>query len=331
MAPPSGEHRRRGAIVKALRLDQELSVREVPDPEPGPGEALVAVRTAGICNTDLEIARGYMGFRGTLGHEMVGVVVAAPDETLVGTRVTADINLACGGCEACRRGLGRHCPTRTVLGILGKDGCFAERVTLPVGNLHPVCDGLDDRLAVFNEPLAAAFEVLEQMHVPPDARVLVLGDGKLGLLVTMVLRGTGADLTLVGRHAHKLAHARALGVRALTPDALEARDFDVVVEATGAPDGLAFALDRVRPRGTLVLKSTFHGTPEVATSKIVIDEVHLIGSRCGPFAPALRALEAGHIDPAPLIEATYCLDDAVAAFEHAGRRGTLKILLDLRA
>jgi threonine dehydrogenase-like Zn-dependent dehydrogenase len=316
--------------MKALCFDGMLAVRDVPAPEPGPGEALVRVRMAGICNTDVEIARGYMGFTGILGHELVGEVVSAPDASLVGRRVCAEINLACGRCDRCAQGLGRHCPTRRVLGILGKDGCFAEHVTLPVANLQEVPEGLSDEQAVFAEPLAAAFEVLQQVAVDPDARVLVLGDGKLGLLVAMVLAQTGADVVQVGKHEPKLAIARKVGVRTSLPADLTDTAFDIVVEATGSPAGLAMALDRIRPRGALVLKSTFHGKPEVDTARIVIDEIHVVGSRCGPFPPALRALAQARIDPTPLIHATRPLADAVDAFERAQAPGVLKVLLDMR-
>ncbi|MFW6050084.1 MAG: MDR/zinc-dependent alcohol dehydrogenase-like family protein [Myxococcota bacterium] len=316
--------------MKALCFDGRLALRELPEPRPGPDEALVRVRMAGICNTDVEIARGYMGFEGVLGHELVGVVQEAPDPVWVGRRVCAEINLACGRCDACLRGMGRHCPTRRVLGILGKDGCFAEWVTLPLANLHAVPEGMADETAVFTEPLAAAHEVLQQVAVDPDARVLVLGDGKLGLLVALVLVHTGADVTLVGKHDAKLAIGRRAGARTAVPQDLTEHGFDVVVEATGSPDGLAMALDRIRPRGTLVLKSTFHGKPEVDTAKLVIDEIHVVGSRCGPFPPALRALAQHRIDPAPLVSATRPLSDAVAAFEHAQAPGVLKVLLDMR-
>ena len=314
--------------MKAVVFRQGLAVREIDDPAPAEGEALVRVVQAGICNTDLEIVRGYMGFEGVLGHEMLGVVEAHPDPSWVGRRVTAEINLACGVCEWCGRGLGRHCPTRTVLGILGKDGCFAERVTLPPANLHAVPDGVPNDLAVFTEPLAAAFEILEQVHVEPDARVLVLGDGKLGLLCAMVLRGTGCALTLAGRHRRKMELVAALGVETREPDHLEGK-WDVVVEATGSPAGLEAALAHLRPRGTLVLKSTFHGAPEVRTAQLVIDELHVVGSRCGPFPPALRALADARIDPRVLIDARYPLGDALEAIERAQERGTLKIILDV--
>ncbi len=313
--------------MKALTFDGDVAVRTVDDPTPGEGEALVRVRMAGICNTDLEIVRGYMGFRGVLGHEMVGVVESHPDPSWVGRRVTAEINLACGRCAWCARGLGRHCPTRTVLGISGKDGCFAERVTLPAANLHHLPDEVTDEAAVFVEPLAAAFEILEQIHVEPDARVLVLGDGKLGLLACMVLRHAGCSLTLAGKHPRKLAIAEALGVEVRRPDELGPEPFEVVVEATGAAAGLELALAHVRPRGTLVLKSTFHGAVELATAKLVIDEIRLIGSRCGSFPPAVRALAHGRVDPSPLLDAVFPLEDAVQALEHARRPGALKVAL----
>jgi len=313
--------------MKALTFDGHApAVRDVPKPEPTPDEALVRIVLAGICNTDLEIVRGYMGFSGTLGHELVGVVEAHPDESLVGRRVTAEINLACGGCDRCTAGLGRHCATRTVLGILGKDGCFAEHVTLPTANLHLVPDGISDEAAVFTEPLAAAFEILEQLVIPKDASVLVLGDGKLGLLVTMVLANHDAEVTLVGRHREKLELVSPLGVETLE-SAPEGRLFDYVVEATGSPSGLDLALDHVRPRGTLVLKSTFHGAVELDTAKLVIDELSVVGSRCGPFAPALDAIARGKIDPTPMLTRTFPLSDGLAALSEAGRRGALKVLL----
>lgn len=317
--------------MRALVFDGALRVEERPDPRPAPGEALIRVTRAGICNTDVEIARGYMGFRGVLGHEFVGVVVEVADDAeqaWVGRRVAGEINLGCGRCARCHQGLARHCATRTVLGILGRDGALAELVTLPLRNLHAVPEGLDDDRAAFIEPVAACFEVLEQLKVEPDARVLILGDGKLGQMLAQVLRGAGCALTLVGKHPRKLDLARARGIDAVSLDAPLAGDADVVIEATGSPAGLDRALSLVRPRGTVVLKSTFHGAPTVATSRIVIDEVHVLGSRCGPFAPAARALAEGRVDPLPLVDATYPLREALAAFEHAQRPGVLKVLLD---
>lgn len=317
--------------MRALVFDEGLRVTERPDPVPAAGEALIRVRRAGICNTDVEIARGYMGFRGVLGHEFVGEVLAVADDAhrgWIGQRVAGEINLGCASCLRCHQGLSRHCAARTVLGILGRDGALAELVTLPVRNLVAVPDALDDERAAFIEPVAACFEVLEQLKVEPDSRVLILGDGKLGQLLAQVLRATGCALTLVGRHPRKLDLAAAQGIRAVSSDESIEGDADVVIEATGSPAGLDRALSLVRPRGTVVLKSTFHGAPAVATSRIVIDEVCVLGSRCGPFAPAVRALTEGRVNPTGLIDATYPLRDALAAFEHAQRAGVLKVLID---
>ena len=314
--------------MKALRFEGgSLQVVDRPKPEPGPGEALVRVMRAGVCNTDLEIVRGYMGFEGTLGHEMVGIVEAAGEgaECWVGRRVVSDINLACGACERCRAGSPHHCAHRSVLGILAKDGAFAGAVTLPVTGLLKVPEAVSDDAAVFAEPLAAAFEILAQVKVGAGDRVLVLGDGKLGLLCAMVLARTEADVAIGGRHERKMALAEAAGARRLDPDEAP---FDVVVEATGSQEGLREAQDRVRPRGTIVLKSTFAGTPAVDTNRLVIDEVTLVGSRCGPMDRAVEALASGAIDPTPLIDGRYPLTEGVQAVEHAGRRGTLKILLE---
>ncbi len=319
--------------MRALTFDgSRAEVREVPDPEPAEGEALVRVALAGICNTDLEIVRGYMGFRGVLGHELLGVVESAPDPALVGARVTAEINVSCGACEACSRRApdapdGRHCPTRTVMGILGRDGCFADMLALPVRNLHRVPDGVPDEAAVFTEPLAAALSILEQVTVATHDRVLVLGDGKLGLLCASALASASARVTLAGRHADKMERVSGSGVRTVLADALAPGLFDIVVEATGSPAGLGLALERVRARGTLVLKSTFHGPTELPTAKIVIDEIRLVGSRCGLFPPALDALAARRIDPAQLISHTFSLSDGVDALEKAKAPGVLKVIL----
>jgi threonine dehydrogenase-like Zn-dependent dehydrogenase len=313
--------------MRALRLDPDLALRDVPVPEPRAGEALVRVALAGICNTDIELCRGYMDFRGTLGHELVGEVVACDDPAWIGRRVGAEINLGCGACVECARGLARHCPGRTVLGIAGKDGCFADWVTLPIENLVSIPDGLPDEVAVFLEPLAAAFEILAQIAVEPSDRVLVIGDGKLGLLVCAALRTADCELHVWGKHADKLAHARAMGVHTvLSPDAPVGR-FDVVVEASGAPDGLRAAIAHTRPRGTLVLKSTFHGATQVDMAPIVIHEMSIVGSRCGLPGPALAALAKGAIDPRPLVSARYALADAHTALERAAAPGTLKVLL----
>jgi threonine dehydrogenase-like Zn-dependent dehydrogenase len=312
--------------MRALRWDgSRLSVaRDVPDPVPAPGEALVRVHLAGICRTDLEIRRGYLGFRGTLGHEWVGQVVNAPDPELVGRRVVGEINFACGACPTCRAGLRRHCPTRRVLGIVGADGAFADLLVVPAANLHPVPDSVPDAAAVFTEPLGAAFEILEQLPVA-GLRAVVLGDGKLGLLVAQVLRAAGADTLLAGHHPEKLERARRLGLAAGSP----APGADLVVDATGAPGGLAAALGLVRPRGTIVLKTTVASEHRLDLSPTVIDEVTIVGSRCGPFAPALAALATTSVSVAPLVDAVYPLNDGVEAFAGAATPGTLKVLLEI--
>jgi threonine dehydrogenase-like Zn-dependent dehydrogenase len=314
--------------MRALVYDGRLRlVEDYPRPVPPPGEALVRVQLAGICNTDLEIVRGYMGFQGVLGHEFVGVVEEGADESLIGQRVVGEINCYCGECPTCRAGAPTHCPHRTTLGIGGRDGAFADYLSLPVANLHPVPEAISDEAAVFVEPLAAALEILEQVQIKPTDRVVVLGDGKLGLLVAQVLGLTGCDLAVGGRHEEKLAILQRRGIDARLADELPPDKADVVVECTGHPSGFAAARGLVRPRGTLVLKSTFHGNIEVNLSMLVVDEITLIGSRCGPFAPALRLLERGLVDVESLISATYPLDEGLAAFEQVQKRRMLKVLL----
>jgi alcohol dehydrogenase len=316
--------------MRALVYDGQLKlVRDYPRPVPPPEEALVRVELAGICNTDLEIVRGYRGFHGILGHEFVGVVEECADESLVGQRVVGEINCYCGECPTCRAGAPTHCPNGTTLGIWERDGALADYLTLPMANLHPVPEAIGDEAAVFVEPLAAALEILEQVQVKPSDRVVVLGDGKLGLLVAQVLRLTGCDLVVVGRHEEKLAILQRQGIDARLADELPADRADVVVDCTGHPSGFAAARRLVKPRGTLVLKSTFHGNVEVDLSMLVVDEITLVGSRCGPFAPALRLLERGLVDVESLISATYPLDEGLAAFERAQEKGTLKVLLEM--
>ena len=315
--------------MRALRWDgaRLALARDVPDPTPGAGEALVRVHLAGICRTDLEITRGYLDFRGTPGHEWVGHVLAADDAALVGRRVVGEINLACGVCPSCRTGLARHCPTRRVLGIAGADGALAELIAVPATNLHLVPETIPDREAVFAEPLAAAFEIVDQMPSLAGSRAVVLGDGKLGLLVAQVLAGAGAEVLLAGRHETKLARARALGIRTGVPRP----GVDLVVDASGAPEGLAQALALVRPRGTVVLKTTVAAEHRLDLAPAVINEVTILGSRCGPFPTALAALASRRVSVAPLIDAVYPLDDAVAGFARAATPGTLKILVDPQA
>ena len=314
--------------MKALFYDGEPKLLpDYPSPKPLPGEALIRLSLAGICNTDLEIAKGYMGFQGVLGHEFVGIVEAAEEEGWLGKRVVGEINCYCGECLLCRRGLFTHCPERTTLGIWGRDGAFAEYLTLPLANLHLVPEEIPDEDAVFVEPLAAALEILEQIEVKPKDKVLVLGDGKLGLLVAQVLALQGCDLLVVGHHAHKLEILKRLGIATHLGEGSWERSFDIVVDCTGTPEGFAQALDLLRPRGTLVLKSTYHGEAEVDLSRLVVDEVTLVGSRCGPFIPALELLRKGQVDVASLISATLPLDEGVRAFQLARKRETVKVLL----
>ncbi len=317
--------------MRALLLGQELElVEDYPTPQIPPGEALIRVKLAGVCNTDLELVKGYKQFQGIPGHEFVGVVERAPGaEEWQGRRVVGEINAACGDCPTCRVGRPTHCPHRTTLGIAGRDGAFAEYLTLPIRNLLPVPVSLPDEIAVFTEPLAAACQILQQIHVRPTDRVVVLGDGKLGLLCAQTLALTGCDLTVVGHHQEKLNLLAQRGIPTALDDKSVAPGADLVVEATGHPGGYAAARRLVRPRGTIVLKSTYHGSLEANLTMVVVDEVTLVGSRCGPFAPALRLLERGLVDVVPLIQARYPLDQALAAFEHAARPGTLKILVEM--
>lgn len=316
--------------MKALRFENnELQLADVPLPRRD-GEALVRMTVAGICNTDIEIARGYAGFRGALGHEFVGVVEESPDRSQIGRRVVGEINAGCGQCDLCRENDPRHCPDRTVLGIRGRDGAFAEYLSLPPRNLLIVPDNISDRQAVFTEPLAAACEILDQVEITTSQRVAVIGDGKLGQLISRVIASSGRDLTLIGKHRNKLELASRAGVKTVELDAMEcgpASRFDFVVEASGSSSGLGLALDLVRPRGAIILKSTFHGAVGLDTSRIVVNEISVIGSRCGRFDNALRLLESGCVDVEPLIAREYKLADGVDAMAEAQRPGTLKVLL----
>jgi alcohol dehydrogenase len=282
----------------------------------------------GICNTDLELKRGYYGFAGVPGHEFVGEVVAAGNAALVGRRVVGEINLACGKCEWCRRDLGRHCPKRSVLGIVRHPGAFRETLTLPESNLRVVPDSIPTEAAVFTEPLAAACEILEQVRIPEGAGVAVLGDGKLGLLVSQALQVTGYRVIQFGRHRNKLQIAEKAGVATeIRPKKLPAAAFDWVVEATGSPDGLREAIAMTRPRGTVFMKSTVHGMARIDTAPVIVNEITLVGSRCGRFEPALRLLESGRINVADMIATEVPLSRAPQAFALAGRPGVMKVLL----
>lgn len=308
--------------MRALVFDGQLKLdHNYPLPQ-SPDESLVRVTRAGICNTDLEIVRGYLGYRGILGHEFVGIV---ENGALQGARVVGEINAHDGTCPTCLRGDVTHCPHRTTLGIVNRDGAFAEYLSLPARNLHRVPDSITDAQAVFTEPLAAACEIVERIHIRPTDRVCVIGDGKLGLLCAQVLRLTGCDLLVVGRHQNKLAILERQHV-ATTTDADSIHEkFDVVVDCTGHASGFDLAHRLTRPRGTLVLKSTFHGGQETTFAPIVIDEISIVGSRCGPFAPALRLLEKKLVDVDSLISAEYAMADCVRAFEQASAPGIIKI------
>lgn len=336
--------------MKALRYEnQKLSVIDIDKPDTG-GEALVRVTLSGICNTDLEITRGYAGFQGTLGHEFVGVIESLPEVSEArpseraanenepsltvglltpGQRVVGEINAGCGICDLCRGGDPRHCEKRTVLGIVGRDGAHAEFLKLPVTNLLPVPDQVSDERAVFTEPLAAACGILERAQITNETSVAVIGDGKLGLLCAQVLATTGAAVTLVGKHPHKLQIARHRGCETITIDKarLRTREFDLVVEASGSATGFDLALDLLRPRGTLILKSTFHGATDLSAARIVVDEISVIGSRCGRFAPALELLKTNAVDVESLISEEHPLGEGARAIGRASEPGVLKVLL----
>jgi threonine dehydrogenase-like Zn-dependent dehydrogenase len=282
----------------------------------------------GICSTDLELMRGYRDFRGILGHEFVGEVVTGPDEWLQ-KRVVGEINVVCHTCDLCRRGLHSHCRNRQVLGISGDyDGAFADVFRLPIENLHIVPDDLSNEVAVFAEPVAAACEILQQVHIQPHDRVVIIGVGKLGMLVAQVLKLTGAHITGLIRHDFQRTMLGKWGIAAQTADDLPAAQADVVVDCTGNPQGFSTALDLIRPRGTLVLKSTYEGLPEADLTRIAVDEIQVVGSRCGPFDVALRLIAEGRVDVQPMIESSYKLDQYEYAFEHAAHPGVLKVLFE---
>ncbi len=315
--------------MKAIYYDGALSIKDIPAPEPGPGEALVRVSMAGICGTDMEILKGYMNFKGVPGHEFVGVVSECEDQDWMGKRVAGEINLGCGCCEYCRQGLQRHCPDRTVLGILKKDGAFAEYLTLPCSNLHVIPDEIPDEEAVFTEPVAAATEILEQIYITASSRIAVLGDGRLGLIISQVLRTTGCDLLVVGQSSHKLDILRQKGINVKTDTEEIKEQFDIVVEATGSPKGFEKALDLLRPRGKLVLKSTYHQPIRVYCARWVIDEIEIVGSRCGRFEPALKLLREKKIDVTGLISKTFLFEEGLKAFEYAEQPEAIKVLLQM--
>ena len=316
--------------MRALRVTGgRAAVEDVPDLEPR-GEAVVRVTLSGICNTDLEIAKGYAGFEGTLGHEFVGVVEDDGGGAVArGARVVGEINAGCGACARCLAGDARHCPARTVLGIALRDGAHAELLRLPARNLLVVPEAVSNRAAVFAEPLAAACGILERAPLAATSRVAVVGDGKLGLLAAQVLRGAGAKVVLIGKHAEKLRRAEAWGIDvARACDAPELRrSFEVVVEASGGRAGFELALNLLVPQGTLVLKSTFHGDTPIDAARIVVDEIHVVGSRCGRLRDALALLEVGAVDVESLVSECLPLSRGAEAMQTAASDGVLKVLL----
>ncbi|MCL4218552.1 MAG: alcohol dehydrogenase catalytic domain-containing protein [Candidatus Hydrogenedentes bacterium] len=313
--------------MRALVFDEEIAIADLPKPEPGPGEALVRVLVAGVCNTDLEILHGYMGFRGVPGHEFVGVVEACENEHLHGRRVVGEINCVCHACHYCKLDMPHHCLNRSVLGILNRNGAFAEYLTIPEENLYLVPEGMPDDVAVFTEPTAAAFRITEQIEISANDRVVVLGAGKLGQLVAQVLWLRTKKLVCIGRTAWKLDLLNRLHIRTAHKDEPVEPGADIVVEATGSPEGFARALELVRPEGTIVLKTTVAGTSSLDMSLPVINEVKVIGSRCGPFRPALEALALGNVEVKSMITETYDIGDGIDALNRASARDVMKVLL----
>jgi threonine dehydrogenase-like Zn-dependent dehydrogenase len=306
-----------------------ISVLDIPKPERPPGYALIRTLAAGICNTDLELQRGYYGFCGTPGHEFCGEVVEADDSSLPGKRVVGEINLACGHCPNCMRKLERHCPHRTVLGIVHHPGAFQEFFTLPQRNLHILPDGISTESAVFIEPLAAACEILDQVRIHAGEKIAVLGDGKLGLLISQTLHAHGAKVLQFGRHREKLLIASRAGIETASVNApLPDACFDFVVDATGTREGLSSAVKMVKPRGTIILKSTVHGEVAIDTAPVIVNEITLIGSRCGRFEPAMELLRLGTVRVDRLIADRFPLAAAPEAFARAAGKGVLKVLLE---
>ena len=320
--------------MRAVVFDNGLKLdKNYAKPSPQKGEALIKVNTIGICNTDYEITKGYMGYKCVLGHEFTGVVeeINADDKSLLNKRVVGEINCGCGECEWCNQGLERHCPNRSTLGIWQREGCFAEYVCLPVKNLLEIPENVSDEEDVFTEPLAAALEILEQIHIPPYKKIAVLGDGKLGLMIALALNAAGFDLILIGKHENKLEIAKKQGVKTkLLSDVEIKKEFDFVVEATGSISGFETSLALTKPRGTLILKSTIAASKEFNFAPVVVDEITIVGSRCGQFAPALRLLESGRIDVKPLISDIFELNESIAAFERNKEKSSIKVIVKVK-
>ena len=313
--------------MQAIWLEKNrLSLRDVPTPEKQ-GEARVRIRLAGICGTDLELVKGYYPYTGIPGHEFVGEVTESPDPLWIGKRVVGEINAVCGSCEQCRSDRPTHCESRSVLGIINREGVFAEYTTLPLRNLHIVPEGVPDEAAVFTEPLAAALEIQQQVHIQPTDRVLLIGAGRLGQLIAQTLSLTGCDLRVVARHPHQKSLLSDRGIVLIDEGDIQHWRYDTVVEATGSSSGFELARKALRPRGKLVLKSTYKGDITVNFSSIVVDEIELIGSRCGPFEPALRLLEQKQVDPTILIAREFSLSEGLKAFGEAEKTGMLKVLV----
>ena len=317
--------------MRALTFSNSLSFSaKHPDPPINEGDTLLKVRQAGICATDLEIVKGYMGFKGILGHEFVGEVVDSPKKELIKQRVVGEINIVCGRCDLCLAGLSTHCRNRSVLGILEHNGAFADYLRLPAENLHVLPDSIDDDQATFVEPLAAAFQVLKQIKLDGRKWVTVLGDGRLGLLVAQVLQAAGVPVRVIGKHASKLALCEKWGIRSrLLDDIVPRHDQDVVIDCTGSAEGFELALQIVRPRGTLVLKSTSAADKPLNLAPVVIDEVSIVGSRCGPFKEAIRALAEKQVDVVSLIHRRMKLEQGIEAMQLAGKSGVLKVMLTM--
>lgn len=320
--------------MKALVYDDGLKLdKNYPMPKVKDNEVLIKTSMVGICNTDYEITQGYMGYKGVLGHEFVGVVESVGKnvpQSLINKRVVGEINCACNNCSYCHQNLQRHCPNRSTLGIWQKDGCFSEYFTLPYENVIEISENIDDITATFTEPLAAAYEILEQVHIKPDSKVAILGDGKLGLCVSMVFAAMNIDYVHIGKHPEKLEISKNLGAKTMTLNELKEshkKSFDVVVEATGSTGGFETSASLVKPRGILVLKSTIAAKEGLNLASIVVDEITIVGSRCGQFRPILRLLEKGKINPKPLVSGIYSVNDFENAFEKNAQKGTLKVLV----
>ena len=314
--------------MKALYLENgHIEIREVEKPNPGPQEALIKILKAGICNTDIELIKGYMNFSGILGHEFVGCVTESAEPNWIGQRVVGDINLSCGVCDVCKRGESKHCPFREILGIKNKDGVFAEYITLPLKNLYPIPDSVSDNEAVFVEPLAAACEISEQIDMDEGKSVAVLGDGKLGQMIAQVMKLATPHVSSFGRKNKKLKRLQDKGIRTYKSLDAKREPFDMVIEATGSSTGIKSALKMVRPKGTIVLKSTVHGESNVDLSKIVVDELFLVGSRCGPFDRALELLKNKSVDVEDMVDREFGLEHGLEALSFAQNPDVLKVLL----